>query len=157
MAVASNPPQPPQFARGSVPVTGQHSTSAADRLTQTMRKAYDIYLGIRGIEIILIPGTGRKVPKPGGGADYVAEPPRAAQIFVLSQIDTGDAKQRSMLDENIIRRQRFYLTGRYDVTMRNGDEFEFKGMRYTLENVDYSKDYKVTAEVSAYPGDFGHG
>jgi hypothetical protein len=62
-----------------------------------------------------------------------------------------------MLDENIIRRQRFYLTGRYDVTMRNGDEFEFKGMRYTLENVDYSKDYKVTAEVSAYPGDFGHG
>jgi hypothetical protein len=122
-----------------------------------MRKAYDIYLGIRGIEIILIPGTGKKIKKPGGGADYVADKPRDPQVFILSQIDTGEAKQRSMLDENIIRRHRFYLTGRYDVVMRNGDEFEYRGMRYTLENVDYSKDYKVTAEVSAYPGDFGHG
>ena len=157
MVAAANPPQPPAYVRGGAPVTGQHSNAAADRITQTMRKAYDIYLGIRGIEIILVPGTGQKIVKPGGGADYAAEPARAPQVFVLSQIDNGEAKQRSMLDENMIRRHRFYLTGRYDVVIRNGDEFEHRGMRYTIENVDYSKDYKVTAEVSAFPGDFGHG
>lgn len=122
-----------------------------------MRKAYDIYLGIRGIEIILIPATGRKIKKPGGGSDYAPLAPRDAQIFVMSQIDTGEAKQRSMLDENIVRRLRFTLTGRYDAVVRNGDEFDYRGMRYTVENVDYSKDYKVSAEVSAFPEDFGHG
>lgn len=155
--VVANPSDVPKFVKGALPVTGQHSTSNADRLTETMRKAYDIYLGIRGIEIILTPGTGVKVSKPGGGADYKPASPRAAQVFVMNQIDVGEAKQRSMLDENIIRRLRFSLTGRYDAVIRNGDEFNYRGMRYTVENVDYSKDYKVSAEVSAFPGDFGHG
>lgn len=127
-----------------------------DAITNAARQAIEVLLRLRGKDIALIPKTGSYVIKPGGGRDYVANAPRATQVFALTRLD-DDTVEAAPTDEGKARKRSYRLTGRHTAVVRPGDAWEEDGTRYEVETVDDSTGYKVAAQVTAFVKDLGHG
>ncbi|KLO25899.1 hypothetical protein ABW16_21550 [Mycolicibacter heraklionensis] len=124
-------------------------TSVTDRWTAPARAAVAELLRLRGRSIILTPATGVAIDKPGGGKDYAAATSRDAQTFALFKLDAEP-------EQGEARSFRYRLVGWFDAAIALGDAWEDDVAKYTVESIDRTKPYQLSAEVAGYLKVEGH-
>lgn len=132
-------------------------TSIADAWTAPARSVVTELLRLRGQSIILTPATGTVVEKPGGGKDYTAGTPRSAQTFALFKTDSLDGREKAQTDQGLSRKFDYKLIGYFDAAIAIGDTWSDETADYTVESVDRSKPYQITALVTGFLKVTGHG
>lgn len=131
-------------------------TSITDLWTDPARAAVTELLQLRGQSIVLTP-VGAAVTKPGGGNDYVAGTPRTAQTFALFKTSNFDGREDAQTDQGQSRKFDYKLIGQWNAMVQVGDTWQDDTAEYTVESVDRSKSYQVTALVTGYLKESGHG
>lgn len=126
-------------------------------MTADARAAVDELLFLRGQTVVLIPGTGTVVEKPGGGKDYVPGVPRDPQIFAKFNKQALDGVENAQTDRGTTRKFQFEMIGAYDAVVEVGDSWEDFAATYTVESVDITQPYQVKAIVIAFLKVTGHG
>jgi len=124
-------------------------TSITDRWTSPARAAVDELLRLRGQSITLIPSTGVATEKPGGGKDYSAATVRDPQTFALFREDEQPPQGQARVFH-------YRLVGHFDAQITLGDTWEDDVATYTVQSIDRSKPYQISAMVDGYLKVTGH-
>lgn len=125
-------------------------------MTADARAAVAELLTLRGQPIVLIPAAGAVTQKAGGGRDFAPGVARPAQVFAKFNTKALDGDERSQTDRGENRKFQFRMIGAYDATVELGDSWEDDVATYTVETVDITQPYQVTAIVTAYLKVQGH-
>ncbi len=131
-------------------------SAPVDGMTAEARAAIDELLALRGQPVVLIPGTGTVIEKPGGGKDYGPGVPRAPQVFAKFNKQKLDGVDRAQTDRGTVRSVELEMIGAHDAIVVAGDHWEDYAATYTVESVDNSQPYQIKAIVTAYLKAEGH-
>jgi len=106
-------------------------------------------LTFKGLPIELLPTEATPIAKPGGGVDFVPQPPRVPQDFALSKVGS-DNVTTSNNDDGQARTRNYVLTGRFDAEIAIGDTWSDDEADYRVETVDGTNGYATRATVLGY-------
>lgn len=127
-----------------------------DAMTADARAAVADLLALRGQPIALIPATGTATETATGGYDYSPDAARDPQVFAKFNTKAMDGSEDSQTDRGTNRKFQFRMIGAYDATIALGDSWEDDVATYTVETVDATQPYQVTAIVTAFLKVPGH-
>lgn len=111
-------------------------------------------LALRGQQITLRPLVGTE--QPSGGTKYVPGPPREPQTFVLFNTKGFDGREKAQTDRGLTRKFQFQLLGASTAAIALGDSWEDDVAKYTVEEIDRTRRYNVTALVVGFLKVEGH-
>lgn len=131
-------------------------TVPVDGMTDRARAAVAELLELRGQPITLIPAAGVATQAPSGGYNYSPTPARDPQVFAKFNTKALDGSEDSQTDRGQNRKFQFRMIGAYDAQIALGDSWEDDQAKYTVETVDLTQPYQVTAIVTAYLKVTGH-
>lgn len=127
-----------------------------DAMTDRARAAVAELLELRGQPITLIPAAGVATETPSGGFDYSPSGARDPQVFAKFNTKAADGSEDSQTDRGQNRKFQFRMIGAYDATIALGDSWEDDVASYTVETVDLTQPYQVSAIVTAVLKVAGH-
>ncbi|ORA25167.1 hypothetical protein [Mycobacterium aquaticum] len=127
-----------------------------DGMTAEARAAVAELLALRGQPIALIPAAGTVTEKPGGGKDYAPAVPRDPQVFAMFNKQALDGVDSSTTDLGTVRTLRLEMVGAYDAVVEVGDSWEDFAAKYSVQTVDNTRPYQITAIVIAFLKVTGH-
>ena len=112
------------------------------------RSAIEVLLEFKGFPTVLIPRLGDGVAKPGGGRDFPRAAPRPSQPISLAAV--ADSETYNDEDTGRVRTRTYTLTGRWNMAIAIGDQWEDDEASYTVQTIDASSGFKTSAEVLGY-------
>jgi hypothetical protein len=130
-------------------------SAPVDGMTDDARANVNELLALRGQPIVLVPETGTVTEKPGGGKDYTAGVPRAPQVFAKFNKHVLDGVENAQSDKGTTRKYQWEMIGAYDAVIAVGDTWEDYAAKYTVESVDNTQPYQVTAFLKVTGHGFG--
>lgn len=132
------------------------SLAAVDGMTTRARAAVAELLALRGQPITLTPAVGVATEAPSGGYNYGPAPARDQQVFAKFNTKALDGSEDSQTDRGTNRKFQFRMIGAYDAQIALGDTWEDDQATYTVETIDFTQPYQVTAIVTAFLKVTGH-
>jgi hypothetical protein len=132
------------------------SAAAVDGMTARARATVAELLELRGQPIILIPATAVATEAPSGGYNYSPAAARDPQVFAKFNTKALDGSEDSQTDRGQNRKFQFRMIGAYDTVIALGDSWEDDQASYTVETIDLTQPYQITAIVTAYLKVPGH-
>jgi hypothetical protein len=133
-------------------------SSASDALVQAGKVAIGVLLDLSPdvAEIALIPAKQAAAEGAGGGHRYSDATPRAPQLLKVSKVTGLDGREESQRDEGTNRKFNFEVVGPADAEIEIGDHWEDEIASYTIETVDRTTPYKISALAVGYLKTSGH-
>lgn len=113
------------------------------------KQAIEVLLQFKGVAVAFVPQKGLTVVKPGGGEDFVAGIARTPQMLSLTQIGADLVTDASTDEQRYVTRN-YVGTGRWNMLVEVGDEWEDLAARYKVETVDQTSGFKTSIEVVGF-------